>query len=40
MKELFLNWILDVLENILQDFVDDGKINGSVKKEILDKIRD
>lgn len=38
MKELFLQWVLNILESILQDLVDDGKINGSAKNEILKKI--
>ena len=40
MKQLIFNFILSALEKILQDLIDDGKINGSVKKEILDKIRE
>lgn len=40
MKQLIFNLILSTLESILQDLIDDGKINGSVKKEILDKIRE
>lgn len=38
MKELFIQWMLNILESILQDLVDDGKLNGSTKNEILRKI--
>ena len=40
MKDLLFNWFLNVLEKILTDLIDDGKINNSVKKDILDKIKD
>ncbi|SIQ08561.1 hypothetical protein [Chryseobacterium indoltheticum] len=38
MKDLIFKWFLGFLERILSDLVDDGKINGSVKAEILKKI--
>jgi hypothetical protein len=37
MKDLIFKTVIAILESILQDLLDNGKIDGSIKKEILEK---
>lgn len=40
MKTLFFDLFVGLLTTLLQDLVDDGKINGSQRNEILNKIKE